>query len=423
MLAALLAAVALGAPAHAAPFELQRCLVGPMIAGCGTFRVPENRAKPDGRTIGLHVIVIPARHKAEPDAVTYLAGGPGGAATDEAYEVVSMLAAVNENHVIFLVDQRGTGGSRPPRNADPTEYGTRTAMDDLDAVRAALGFAQIDIYGTSYGATAAQVYLKRHRHSVRTIVLDGATFIDRPFYGSFARSAQSALEQVAARCAASTACARTFPHWMETFARLVRDWNRHAVHGMTGYDLAGVVQTMLLSADTAASIPLVVTRAAVGDFGPLDLQVRPGVHDDQMMFWSIWCNEPWVGLERAGAVAHAVRRLRHAHDRGVPKGVPHCAEARGARRCVDASARVRSCRCSSSRGAQIRRTRSATSPAYGRDSRTRARSSSPGTGMRSDSTGASAGSCRTSSTTRARSASGRNACARSSRRRSRCTDE
>ena len=42
-----------------------------------------------------------------------------------------------------------------------------------DAVRAALGYRQLDVYGASYGATAAQVYLKRHPASVRTMVLDG----------------------------------------------------------------------------------------------------------------------------------------------------------------------------------------------------------------------------------------------------------
>jgi pimeloyl-ACP methyl ester carboxylesterase len=35
-------------------------------------------------------------------------------------------------------------------------------MDDLDAVRAALGYRQLDVIGSSYGATAAQVYLKLH---------------------------------------------------------------------------------------------------------------------------------------------------------------------------------------------------------------------------------------------------------------------
>ncbi len=301
------------------PLVLERCIVQSIFAGCGTLRVPEDRSRPNGRQIGLRVVLVPAQGKAEPDAVTYLTGGPGGAATEQTFAVMSMLAAVHENHVIFLVDQRGTGGSSPldcsrretlrtclaRSRGDPRLYGTRAAMDDLDAVRAALGYDQIDIYGTSYGATAAQVFLKRHRHSVRTITLDGASLLGVPFYARFARNAQHALAQVAKRCAAAAGCARAFPHWPATFARLVRTWNKHPVHRtakltMTGDELAGVVQTMLLDAGKAASIPLVVARAAAGDYGPLNEQIEPGVVENQVMFWSIWCNEPWVGLGAKG---------------------------------------------------------------------------------------------------------------------------
>ena len=127
-------------------------------ARCGTFIVPENRAKPNGRTIGLHVLVLPASFKpARKDAVTYLAGGPGDAATEQAVDQGWQSSALNLYRDILLVDQRGTGGSNP-HGGDVTQYGTRMAMDDLDAVRAALGYRQLDVIGSSYGATAAQVY-------------------------------------------------------------------------------------------------------------------------------------------------------------------------------------------------------------------------------------------------------------------------
>jgi pimeloyl-ACP methyl ester carboxylesterase len=330
VLLAVLAAAALAGSTPAPTLKLEPCDVQTVAARCGTLRVPENRARPNGRTIGLHVVVVPARHKAAPDAFTYLAGGPGAAATEQTYSIVSIWAPVNEDHDILLVDQRGTGESNPvdcpqPKkplstpaqeraytrsclagiHADPRQYGTRAAMDDLDAVRAALGYEQLDVYGTSYGATAAQVYLKRHRHSVRTLILDGATAIDVPFYGRFARNAQHALVRLERRCAAEAACARAFPHWPQTLTRLIRAWNARPVHRLrsvtiTGDELAGVVQTMLLSADSAASIPLVVARAAAGDYGPLNQQVEPGTFTTQLMFWSIWCNEPWVGLGAKG---------------------------------------------------------------------------------------------------------------------------
>jgi pimeloyl-ACP methyl ester carboxylesterase len=334
ILAAATAAAVFAAP-HAPALTLKPCIVQQVAARCGTMVVPENRTKPDGRKIGLRVVVIPSLLKpARPDAFTYIAGGPGGAATDSAYTTLVAWNGVHEHHDMLLVDQRGTGGSNamtcappstpPTTNAelgayvhscvtsasgDVTQYGTRAAMDDLDAVRAALGYRQLDVYGVSYGATAAQVYLKRHPSSVRTVVLDGATAIDVPFYGRFAANAQGALAKVAKRCAADPVCTKAFPGWPAQFHDLVRAWDEHPVQTAknqttTGVGLAGVVQTMLGTAETAADIPIVVGRAAKGDYGALSRQIAAQTASagatQELMYWSIWCNEPWVGLDANG---------------------------------------------------------------------------------------------------------------------------
>jgi pimeloyl-ACP methyl ester carboxylesterase len=277
------------------------CMAQGIEARCGTFVVPEDRAKPNGRTIGLNVVVLPAlSNPARQDAVTYLAGGPGGAATEEAANLSEQLTRLNTSRDILLVDQRGTGRSTT-RGGDLTQYGTRMAMDDLDAVRAALGYRQLDVIGNSYGATAAQVYLKLHPSSVRTLILAGATAIDVPFFGPYAVNAQRALDQLGKLCASQAACRKAFPLWQRQFGQLVKTWNAHPVHGMTGDQLASVVHVMLLDLEKAVSIPLVVSRAAEGDFtrledfGPGDLDVDVG-----RTSLSIWCNEPWTGLDAKG---------------------------------------------------------------------------------------------------------------------------
>lgn len=283
----------------------QPCVVQGIDARCGTFRVPENRAKANGRTIGLHVVVLPARldldlEAARKDAVAYLAGGPGNAATEQAIAQGWQSSALNEFRDLLLVDQRGTGGSKP-HDGDVTQYGTRMAMDDLDAVRAALGYRQLDLLGGSYGATAAQVYLKLHPSSVRTLILLGASALNVPFFDRYAVNAQRAVDQLAKLCTSEPACRKAFPHWERQFGEMVDAWNAHPVHGMTGDQFASVVHKMLRDVNTAVSIPLVVSRAAKGDFGPLknagsgDL----GVSLD-LMGSSIWCNEPWVGLDAKG---------------------------------------------------------------------------------------------------------------------------
>ena len=177
-------------------------------ARCGTFVVPENRAKPNGHTIGLDVVVLPASYKpVRKDAVTYLAGGPGAPRPSEAANLSQELSLLNTNRDILLVDQRGTGRSKR-HHARVTQYGTRMAMDDLDAVRAALGYRQLDVIGSSYGATAAQVYLTLHPASVHTLILAGGTAIDVPFFGRYAVNAQRALDQLANSAPRSPTAAR-----------------------------------------------------------------------------------------------------------------------------------------------------------------------------------------------------------------------
>lgn len=277
------------------------CVVQGIDARCGTFLVPEDRAEPNGRRIGLNVVVLPAFSKpARPDAVTFLAGGPGEAATEKAPTLSVQSSLLNMYRDVLLVDQRGTGGSNPG-GGDVTQYGTRTAMDDLDAVREALGYRQLDVLGSSYGATAAQIYLKLHPSSVRTLILSGATAIDVAFFDRFAVNAQRALDQLASLCDSDPACRKAFPAWERRFGELVKEWNAHPVNGMTGYELASIVHVLLLDLEKAVSIPLVVSRAADGDYGRLEQEVSEELDVElDLMSSSIWCNEPWAGLDAKG---------------------------------------------------------------------------------------------------------------------------
>ena len=276
------------------------CVVQGIDARCGTFVVPENRAEPDGRTVGLNVVVLPARFEATPNiAVTYLTGGPGDAATEQWFAQGWQSSSLNTVRDLLLVDQRGTGRSKRD-GGDVTQYGTRMAMDDLDAVRAALGYRQLDVFGSSYGATAAQVYVKLHPSSVRTLILMAGTAIDVPIFERWAVNSQRALDQLAALCASEPTCRKAFRGWKRQFGELVRAWDADS-ELMTGDELASVVHDMLLDHERAVSIPLVVSSAAKGDYGPLEQQGSSGLAVDlDLMGASIWCNEPWVGLDAKG---------------------------------------------------------------------------------------------------------------------------
>ena len=94
-------------------------------ARCGTFVVPENRATPKGRMVGLNVVILPAfAAPARKDAVAFLDGGPGAAATDETAERSEQLSALNMNRDILLVD------SARHREIDTARRRRRGPLDD-----------------------------------------------------------------------------------------------------------------------------------------------------------------------------------------------------------------------------------------------------------------------------------------------------
>ncbi len=167
--------------------------------------MPENRDRPGGRRISLAVAVLPANTlNPRPDPLFILAGGPGQAASYLGPFAAS-LTDVRKDRDIVLVDQRGTGRSSPldcaafrpddspeatleldpvpkaaacakelaARGVDAAQYTTAAWVADLDAVRAALGYPTINLWGGSYGTRVALEYVRRHPDRVRSIVLDG----------------------------------------------------------------------------------------------------------------------------------------------------------------------------------------------------------------------------------------------------------
>src|SRR5262245_56338266 len=114
-----------------APCQLQAPgLTNFLPAQCTTLTVPEDRTASSGRTIDLHIAVIPAVNRSPaPDPLFYLAGGPGQAASESYLLLAPALAEINQQRDIVLVDQRGTGGSHPLR-CDVAANMTQVPSDD-----------------------------------------------------------------------------------------------------------------------------------------------------------------------------------------------------------------------------------------------------------------------------------------------------
>jgi pimeloyl-ACP methyl ester carboxylesterase len=67
------------------------------------------------------------------------------------------------------------------------------------------------LYRPSYGATAAQYYLRQHADHVRSVVLDSGTLLEIPIFERVAANSQQALEILFARCEADSSCSSAFP--------------------------------------------------------------------------------------------------------------------------------------------------------------------------------------------------------------------
>ena len=302
-------------------------------AFCGTLSVAENQTKAGGRRIGLRVAVIPAGSApVAADPVFFIAGGPGGASSEDWSLAPSIFPGLYLHHDIVLVDQRGTGGSHklelPPPNpgedlptyahrvlpgldGDPRYYTTAVAMDDLDAVRAALGYSKIDLYGGSYGATAVQYYLRQHGDRVRAAVLDGGTLLDVPIMELVAANSQRALDSVMDRCASDLDCVTAFPNLRAEFAAVMARLDRApAVTGVidpasgepvvvTQDFFAGVIHSKLLGADTAAAIPWLIHRAAAGHFEDVAAGSDSSPTPNLVMSLEIRCTEAWARYDPA----------------------------------------------------------------------------------------------------------------------------
>ena len=101
---------------------------------------------------------------------------------------------------------------------DPALYTTSLAIDDLDAVRAALGYAEINLYGGSYGTRVALSYLKYHEATTRAVIVDAVVPQDLALGPGIAVESQRALDQMFARCAEDAACSKAFPTLGQDFA-------------------------------------------------------------------------------------------------------------------------------------------------------------------------------------------------------------
>lgn len=338
--------------------ELQDCqLSAPglsqrLSARCGTLQVYEDPASASGRQISLKIAVYPAvSRNPEPDPLFFLTGGPGQAATESFLQLYPAFDRIHQRRDIVLVDQRGTGASNPLRcpnlddedlleeaeieplidaclaglEADPRFYTTSAAIEDLERVRAALGYGQINLYGLSYGTRTALSYLGRYPEQVRAVILDGVLPQSEILGLDMAPDAQRALDLLFERCREERGCNEAFPNLEADFQALLAELEvapatvevNDPVSGepveveLSAQEVATAVRLLTYAPETAALVPVLIhTTRETGDYARLASQYlilsrQLSESLSEGMYYSVVCSEdvPFYNPEQAARAA------------------------------------------------------------------------------------------------------------------------
>jgi pimeloyl-ACP methyl ester carboxylesterase len=294
---------------------------------CGYLVVPENRADPDSETIRLAVAIFhPPGGAAHPDPIIHLSGGPGGSGLEFLFLTFNPAFAplLATNRDLIVLDQRGIGYSEPALDcpevselgldlldweidgkeltddeatelfmetvaaceedlsavADLTAYNTLANAADINDLRRALGYDQVNLWGTSYGTRLALGVMRDYPEGLRSVVLDAVYPPDVDLYMDLPANVVRAFDTLFDGCAADAACNAAFPDLETIFFDTVDRLNEtpaayEVTNALTnerydvrldGDDLVAVLFSFLYHTDVIPSLPQIIYDAAEGNF-------------------------------------------------------------------------------------------------------------------------------------------------------------
>lgn len=280
---------------------------------CGYLLVPEDRAKEDGLTAEIAVVIIESHSDApRPDPVLYLEGGPGGSALlgiDDWLE-----SPLRDEREIVLFDQRGTGFSWPNLDCtetdalengevdtadldegvaqieaveacrdrlrdfgvDLTAYNSAASAADVNDLRLALGIDEWNLFGISYGTRLGLTIMRDYPTGVRSVVLDSVYPPNVDAYTVAPQTQADAILALLSACANDADCSEWYPDLEADLYDMIRWLNDEPLETdelfLTGDDVVNGLVSWLYDSEKIAQLPYVISEAAYDNFEPwLDL--------------------------------------------------------------------------------------------------------------------------------------------------------
>lgn len=342
-----------------AALDFRPCAGSPSV-GCASLRVPLDRRGPLPGTVDLHVERFRTAGEAQ-GTLVLVPGGPGQSATG-VFDPFTLywFATLLGDYETVAFDPRGTGRSSllscpGVQGADEDDLGrlpglvaacaaslgdrrhahaTLDHVDDLEAIRQALGVERIALAGFSWGGRVAQAYALRYPEHVERLLLVSPAGLEQSWQasGEALRVAPRVLDDVC-----SGPCALRVPGFA---ARVVAVANRLGARGRTGLaadergrlrrerlrglDLVGLLLATDVDPAVAALLPDAVAAAERGDLAPL-LRLRdaadapaevPERELSGALFLATTCSDtafPWRPVDplaaRRARLARALRAL------------------------------------------------------------------------------------------------------------------
>jgi pimeloyl-ACP methyl ester carboxylesterase len=260
---------------------------------CGFVVVPEDHNDPAGPTIRLAVAVFKDQSDAHlPDPVMLLCGGPGERCAENAALYAQSFVAFSANRDFIVFDQRGVGLSEPALECpefvqslldsldepDPevalqatfdaviacrdrlvghgynlSAYNNVQNAADVNAIRIALGYDQVNLFGGSYGSLLAQATVRDHPEGIRSVVMDSVWPLEISLSVDGSTAATNAIMRLLGACAADEACNGAYPNLQDVLFQVIDRVNAEPISITVTNPLDGQSYDALLTGDAVHS--------------------------------------------------------------------------------------------------------------------------------------------------------------------------
>lgn len=315
---------------------------------CGYVTVPEQHINPQGRTIQLAVAIVKSTSPSPVSDPLFMAqGGPGGSTID-AFVQPLMDSPFRDNRDIVLFDQRGTLYSKPAltcpeifdltietieQDLSPEEserlyeeasaachnrlvdeginlsaFNSLENAADIAALRVALGYNEINLYGVSYGTLLALHTMRDSAAGLRSVILDAVAPPQINFQVEAPQSEERAFTALFNACATDADCNKAYPDLERVFYDLIAQLNEtptrvrvtdpetgksyNAV--MDGDGLEGSIFQMLYATDLIPALPKMIYDAREGNYNVMGRFLSILIFDrtiSEGMYYSVFCAE------------------------------------------------------------------------------------------------------------------------------------